>query len=173
LGHLDGARSRRGHLNTVHLGLFAAVVWRVLEGHVTRERAKLDYSDVRRVGMYQTAASRGQDYVSIFMDLDHEHRVLFATGGRDADTVAAFAEDLRTHGGNPDVVRRAEARTAPELCTRPADPLGVAEEPRVREMMTSSRAEPDGLTSDGVVVGWHDVGHGESWAQARVHFVRT
>jgi transposase len=132
-------------------------IWRVLQAFTSRERAKLDYSGVRRVGMDETAAARGQDYVSIFMDLDADKRVLFATPGRDGATVAAFAEDLREHGGDPesvtdtssdmsvafiagirdnlpnatmtfdryhimahlsaavDEVRRAEARTAPEL----------------------------------------------------------
>lgn len=43
-------------------------IWRVLDGYVTRERAVLDFSTVERVGVDETAAARGQDYVSIFMD---------------------------------------------------------------------------------------------------------
>ena len=31
-------------------------------------------------------------------------RVVFATEGKDAETVAAFADDLRAHGGDPDAV---------------------------------------------------------------------
>lgn len=57
-------------------------------------RNKLDFSG--RVGVDETSARR--DYVSLFMDLD-ERRVMFATEGRDADTVKAFAEDFTTHGG--------------------------------------------------------------------------
>jgi transposase len=76
-------------------------IWRVLEGFVSRERAKCDYSPVRRVGMDETSAAKGQDYVSIFMDLDADKRVLFATPGRDGGTVEAFADDLRAHGGDP------------------------------------------------------------------------
>jgi transposase len=76
-------------------------IWRVLQAFVGRERAKLNYSGVRRVGMDETAAARGQDYVSIFMDLDADKRVLFATPGRDGATVAAFAADLVEHGGDP------------------------------------------------------------------------
>lgn len=34
------------------------------------------------------------------MDLE-QRRVMFATEGRDADTVSAFAEDLADHGGRP------------------------------------------------------------------------
>jgi transposase len=38
-------------------------IWRVLEHYVTRERANLDFSTVERVGVDETAAARGQDYV--------------------------------------------------------------------------------------------------------------
>ena len=75
-------------------------VWRVIEHHVNVARAGLDFSGVTQVGCDETSARRGQDYVSLFMDLA-EHRVMFATPGRDADTVRAFAEDLAAHGGAP------------------------------------------------------------------------
>jgi transposase len=75
-------------------------VWRVVEHHVKVARAGLDFSDVTSVGMDETSARRGQDYVSIFMDLAGR-RVMFATPGRDADTVKAFAEDLEAHNGSP------------------------------------------------------------------------
>jgi hypothetical protein len=60
----------------------------------------MDFSDVTDIGMDETSARRGQDYVSIFMDLK-ERRVMFATEGREALTVKAFAEDLKAHGGEP------------------------------------------------------------------------
>jgi transposase len=75
-------------------------IWRVLEHHVTTTRASMDFSGVTKVGMDETSARRGQDYVSLFMDLE-AHRVMFATPGRDADTVKAFADDLAAHGGEP------------------------------------------------------------------------
>jgi transposase len=75
-------------------------IWRVLEHHVGAARATLDLSGVTEVGIDETSAHRGQDYVSIFMDLG-QHRVVFATPGRDADTVKAFADDLVAHGGSP------------------------------------------------------------------------
>src|SRR5664279_1316743 len=76
-------------------------IWRVLEYHVAVQREKLSFADVRRVGMDETSARKGQDYVSTFMDLD-ARRVLFAAEGRDSATVAAFAEDLTGHGGDPE-----------------------------------------------------------------------
>ncbi len=59
-------------------------IWRVLEHHVTATRASMDFSGVTKVGMDETSARRGQDYVSLFMDLA-ERRVMFATPGRDGE----------------------------------------------------------------------------------------
>jgi transposase len=75
-------------------------IWPVLEHHVNTQRSKLSFAEVTKVGMDETAAARGQDYVSVFMDL-LTARVLFATEGRDADTVGRFAADLAAHGGDP------------------------------------------------------------------------
>lgn len=78
-------------------------IWRVLDHHVSAARACADHSQVTRVGIDETAAARGQDYVSIFADMDRR-RVLLATEGRDGDTVARFAADLSAHGGDPAAV---------------------------------------------------------------------
>ena len=78
-------------------------IWRVVEHHVRAARDQLDCSGVRRVGMDETSAAKGQDYVSIFADLD-ARRVVFATEDRCADTVARFAADLVEHGGDPEKV---------------------------------------------------------------------
>ncbi len=75
-------------------------IWRVLEHHVGAARDQEDFSEVTKVGMDETSARKGQDYVSIFADM-MAGRVLFATDGRTADTVARFAADLAEHGGDP------------------------------------------------------------------------
>jgi transposase len=78
-------------------------IWRVVEHHVLAARDQLDCTSVRRVGMDETSAAKGHDYVSIFADLDGP-RVVFATEGRCAQTVARFAVDLAEHGGDPEKV---------------------------------------------------------------------
>lgn len=78
-------------------------IWRVLEHHVEAARDLEDFSNVGKVGMDETSARKGQDYVSIFADMEFG-RVLFATDGRGADTVARFAADLAAHGGDPATV---------------------------------------------------------------------
>jgi transposase len=75
-------------------------IWRVVEHHVRAARDQRDCTGVTRVGMDETSAAKGQDYISIFADLD-ARRVVFATEGRSAETVARFAADLAGHGGDP------------------------------------------------------------------------
>ena len=84
------------------------LVWRIVTHYVDAARAKADHSGVTQVGVDETAARRGQKYVSLFVDLE-QRRVLFATPGKDATTVAAFAKDLQAHGGDPEAVTEVSA----------------------------------------------------------------
>jgi transposase len=74
-------------------------IWRIVEHHVHAARDQLGCTGLTRVGMDETAAAKGQDYISVFADLD-ARRVVFATEGRSAETVARFAADLAEHGGD-------------------------------------------------------------------------
>ena len=87
-------------------------LWRVLHHSVDEARARADASGVTPVAIDETAARRGHDYITLFVNIDRA-RVLFATEGKslppgfdpgDAATVAAFADDLAAHGGDPDAI---------------------------------------------------------------------
>jgi transposase len=80
-------------------------MWRVLHHWVEQARERADYADVKRVAIDETAAKRGHDYVSLFVDID-QRRVLFVTEGRGADTVEAFADDLEAHNGDASRVKQ-------------------------------------------------------------------
>ena len=82
------------------LGEHDTRLWRVVHHYVNEARAGRDDAEVTRVGIDETAARRGHNYISVFVDLDVP-RVLFATPGRDHTTVEAFANDLKAHGGDP------------------------------------------------------------------------
>ena len=88
--------------------------------YVDAARARTDASGVTRIAIDETAARRGHDYVTLFVDID-QARVLFATEGKDADTIAAFADDLDAHGGDPAAIS--------EVCIdmSPAFIKGIAE----------------------------------------------
>jgi transposase len=57
-------------------------VWRIVHHYVDAAVAGQDLSFVKRVGIDETSSRRGQDYVSVFADLD-ERRAVFVTEGRD------------------------------------------------------------------------------------------
>lgn len=78
-------------------------IWRVLSHYVEADLGRQDLSGTTAVGVDETAARRGHDYVSLFVDTA-ENKVIFVTEGKDAATVAAFAEHLRAHGGTPEAV---------------------------------------------------------------------
>jgi transposase len=80
-------------------------IWRVLHHYVEEARQKADYSEVKRIGMDETASSRGHHYITLFIDLD-EKRLLFGTEGRDQCVVRTFSRDLQAHGGNPAQIRQ-------------------------------------------------------------------
>jgi transposase len=78
-------------------------LWRVVHHYIEQGRARVDAAEVTKVAIDETAARRGHDYITLFVDID-QARVLFATEGKDADTVAAFADDLAAHGGEPEAI---------------------------------------------------------------------
>lgn len=79
-------------------------LWRILYHYVEEARAKLDYSEVQQVGVDETAAKRGHDYITLFVDLD-KSQLLFATPGKGKETINTFVGDLRNHRGNPDKIK--------------------------------------------------------------------
>jgi transposase len=78
-------------------------LWRVVHHYVDAARARIDASEVTRVAIDETAAQRGHNYITLCVDID-QARVLFATEGKDAGTIAAFADDLVAHGGDSDAI---------------------------------------------------------------------
>ena len=87
-------------------------IWRVIGHYVAAARAKQDFSNVKRVGMDETASRRGHDYISLFCDMD-KGKLLFATEGKDKLTVKAFSEDLKLHGGDPKNITQACSDMSP------------------------------------------------------------
>ena len=85
------------------VGEYDTLIWRVLTHYVMDAREREDFSGVKAVGVDETSKAKGHNYVSVFMDLD-ERSVMFATDGKDAQTVKAFKEDLETHNGKAEQV---------------------------------------------------------------------
>ncbi|MGH7301650.1 MAG: ISL3 family transposase, partial [Candidatus Rokuibacteriota bacterium] len=100
-------------------------LWRVLHHYVARARARTSCRGVKTVGIDETSAARGQDYITLFCDLAAP-RVVYATEDRDQDTVRRFAHDLAAHGGDPRGVQEVCCDMSPAFIRGIADHLPAA-----------------------------------------------
>jgi transposase len=80
-------------------------LWRILNHHVKAARALESHAGIEAIGVDETAAKRGQRYISVFFDLGSD-RLLFATEGRSKETFKHFVKDFADHGGVPNEIRR-------------------------------------------------------------------
>jgi transposase len=78
-------------------------LWRIVTHYVGKAVERLDLSKLAAVGLDETAARRGQNYVTVFIDLDRQTKpVVFVTPGTGKATVARFRAFLTEHGGAPE-----------------------------------------------------------------------
>ena len=56
----------------------------------------MDLADLRRVAIDETAARRGHNYITLFVDID-SRKVVYVAEGRGAETVARFADHVDDH----------------------------------------------------------------------------
>lgn len=79
------------------LGVPDTRLWRMVRRRVKSAWEATDIGNPTRIGVDETAARRGHDYLSVFVDLD-SRRVLFACPGRSGQTLAAFKAFLAARG---------------------------------------------------------------------------
>ena len=78
-------------------------LWRVLQYYVSEALRRLDLSSVNAIALDETASKRGQNYVTVFIDMERDDRpVLFATPGKGKECLREFARFLERHNGNVD-----------------------------------------------------------------------
>jgi transposase len=81
------------------VGEHDARLWRVVQRYVETAVVRMDLSDLRRVAIDETAAKGGQDYITLFVDID-ARKVVYVAEGNDADTVARFADHVDDHNSD-------------------------------------------------------------------------
>ena len=74
-------------------------LWRIVFHYVSEAVARMDLGALRRVCIDETAARRGHDYISIFVDID-TRSVVYVTDGRDAKTIERFADHVNAHNSD-------------------------------------------------------------------------
>ena len=92
------------------IGITDQRLWRIVEHYVTKAVERLDLTRLKAISLDETAAKRGQTYVTVFLDLDRKDKpVVFVTPGRGKETVAQLEAFLAQHGG-------ARSRIAEVVC---------------------------------------------------------
>ena len=74
-------------------------LWRIVFHYVREAVARMDLASLRRVCIDETAAKRGHDYITIFVDID-QRGVAFVADGRDAGTIRQFADHVDSHNSD-------------------------------------------------------------------------
>ncbi len=104
------------------IGVTDKRLWRILQFYIGRAIDRLDLSHVQAIALDETAAKRGHEYVTVFIDLDAvEKPVLFVTPGKGKECMTAFRAFLSEHGGEP-------TRIAEVVCDMSAAFLAAAAE---------------------------------------------
>jgi transposase len=104
------------------IGVTDQRLWRVLQFYIGRALHHLELGHVQAIALDETAAKRGHEYVTVFIDLDAAERpVLFVTPGKGKDCITAFRAFLSEHGGEP-------TRIAEVVCDMSAAFLAAAAE---------------------------------------------
>ena len=101
-------------------------LWRVVFHYVGAAVARMDLSGVKRVCIDETAAKRGQDYITLVVDIDGR-RVVFVADGRSADAVRQFADHLEDRGGDASHVKQASIDMSPAFIAGVTENLTEAE----------------------------------------------
>ena len=101
-------------------------LWRVVFHYVEAAVARMDLAAVTRVCIDETAAKRGQDYITLVVDIDGR-RVVFVADGRSADTVRQFADHLEDRGGDASHIKQACIDMSPAFISGVTENLTEAE----------------------------------------------
>jgi transposase len=114
------------------------------------------------VAIDETSCRRGHDYLTMAADAE-ERKVVFVTTGRDAKTIARFAEHLATHKAPPEQINSVSIDMSPAFMRGVADHLPKAlitfdkfqcRRPRLRRPRpnqaprTAARSEPQRTALD-------------------------
>jgi len=87
-------------------------IWRIVRYHVGKAYEKKVFSHVEKVGCDETSSRKGHNYVTVFADMD-SGEVLFATEGKDSNTIKAFAEEWPKHEAKAEQIKEVTIDMSP------------------------------------------------------------
>ncbi len=87
-------------------------IWKILEKYIDATLILNDYSEVTAIGLDETSAKKGHNYISIFVDLNSK-KTIFITEGKDSKTVEKFKEDFEAHNGKSENIKNVSCDMSP------------------------------------------------------------
>ena len=97
-------------------------IWRIVRGHVCRAYARKAFGAVKKLGVDETSSRKGHNYVTVFADMDSGD-VLFATQGKDGNTIKEFAKEMPAHSADAQEVQEVTMDMSPAFISGAADHL--------------------------------------------------
>jgi len=87
-------------------------LWEMLDRYIQSGRDLSDYTAVKKIGLDETAITRGHNYITLFVDMEKK-AVLFVTEGKDSETVKKFVSDFENHHGEAENITQASSDLSP------------------------------------------------------------
>ncbi len=107
------------------IGVSDGAIWRVLAFHVERAIASIDLSKLKEIGVDETSARRGHEYISMFYDLIGR-RLVHVAEGKDASVIADFAQELARRGVKAEQIGEVSCDMSPAMIKGIAENLPEA-----------------------------------------------
>jgi len=87
-------------------------IWRIIRSYVTKAYTEQSFEEVRSIGVDETSSKKGHNYISIFADMING-KVIYATEGKDSNTIANFADELLRHDAKPEQISEVSMDMSP------------------------------------------------------------
>ena len=100
-------------------------IWRIVRFHVDKAHAKKSYAGVTQVGCDETSSRKGHNYVTVFANMDNGE-VLFATKGKDSDTIKEFSKELEKHEAQAEQIKEVTIDMSPAFISGVTEHLSQA-----------------------------------------------
>lgn len=101
-------------------------LWYLLDCYVKKGLLQADYSAVNTLGVDETSAKRGHNYITLFVDLN-ERKTIHVTTGKDHSTVHDFAQVFQDCNGKIEQVRDISCDMSPAFIKGIAEAFPEAE----------------------------------------------
>lgn len=123
---LQLAKAMTVHQISESIGVYDSKIWKILKLYTEMCRSRADYSEVKELGIDETAVRRGHNYVTLFVDINQK-KTLYVTEGKGSNTVKEFVADLQTHEGKDANIEQVSCDMSPSFIRGVSESMPNAE----------------------------------------------